>query len=1169
MEFRLLGGLAVVDGERVLDLSTPKQRAVLAVLLLERDHVVSVDRLIDLLWGEESDKALSSLQAYVSRLRSALEPARRPRDPASVLLSQPPGYRLAVTRDVVDLYRFEDAVQVGLEQLREQRPERALSTLLGALNMWTGPVLPELADEPFVIATAERAIGVRLSAVEAIGQARLAVGDHGGAATLLEQEASNHQTRELLQGLLALALYRGGRQTDALSIVDRCRRALRDSAGLDPGPDLRKLESDLLAQSPSLDWHPPQESVSTSSADPVSAAKPTSKSTSTDQSKRAEAKYSPINLVGRSHESEALASALGASATGQGTVATVIGEPGIGKTRLAEWIVESARERSIVCAWARCPESRSTPPYWALTQIGDQLREAGVVDIGIAPTTGDEAPIEGDGQARFGVYRTMRESMASVDQPLLLVIDDLQWADPDSLRVLEHLAVDLASMRVLLVATVRPLSDDSPTALVDCLAEFARVRSGVQLPLGGLHVADVESWLSGRADVVVPLAVAELVHDRTGGNPLFIKEVTELLAAEGRLENAAAAREARAIPTGVQFVVRRRVSRLPHATQQLLSVAAVVGQTFDLETLLAAAAQEFSFVLDALGPALDAGLIVERHAEFMFSHALVADAISSEVNAIRRAAIHAAAARSLASRAVPGFGTMAAAISHHALEGILAGTGDLAIETSTRAALLAAQRFAHEDAAAHWANVALANERSRPSDVGARVDALIEQASALLCVDMIGEARVAILTAIGAADSAGMTDRTVRAASLLNHSRVWANEVYGVVDDVAVAAVERALSLLGDRDPNARAVLLGALPLELVFADRQRHVAACDEAILVARGSGNPATLAQVLNNTMVPNRPDQFDVRQERATEVLSISASHSLPEHLRFAAHFHLAECRLEIADMDGARCELEMARRSLTSTAGAGMGQYFWLAATISLAIGHYDAARAFVQQAYEIHRRGRTNDADVLLQAYRFAVALDRGGFDDAGFSVRTTADPVKRGYRRPSIEATALASLESGRPDIAVSLVRRFGPDAPFPDDYTTLFCATAALHVRIELEDLDGAAAAVQVLSRYASRWAGAGTAPLSMGVVGLALARYHALCGKHDEARAQFREAVEIAERAGAVAWLARSLVFQGSFLTRTVDVAAGEAALARARELATLHGFPYVLRRIEALSG
>ena len=856
------------------------------------------------------------------------------------------------------------------------------------------------------------------------------------------------------------------------------------------------------------------------------------------------------------------------AATGRGTVTVIIGEPGIGKTRLAEWIVESASKLGTVCAWGRCPESRSTPPFWPLTQLADQLRDAEVLDIQIVSPASGDAAMEGDGQARFGVYRTIRDSIASVDRPLVLVIDDLQWADPDSLRVLEHLAVDLASMQVLLVVTVRPLDDHSPAALVDCLAEFARVRGGVQLPLTGLRVADVERWLASRADVVVPHAVAELVHDRTGGNPLFIKEVTELLAAEGRLEDAAAAKVARAIPSGVQFVVRRRVSRLPHASQQLLSVVAVVGQAFDLHTLSAAAGHDLAVVLDALEPALDAGLIVERDAEFVFSHALVADAISSEVNAVRRAGIHAAAARSLASRAAPGFGAWAAAISHHALEGILAGTGELAIETSTCAARLAAQRFAHEDAAGHWANVALATAKSRPSEVGSRVDALIEQASALLRVDMIGESRAAILAAIDAADIAGMTDRMIRAASLLNHSRVWANEVYGVVDAEAVAAIERTLALIGDRDPNARAILLGALPLELVFADRARHVSACEDAISAGRSSGDQVILAQVLNNTMVPNRPDQLELRRERATEVLSLSEVHPLPEHLPFAAHFHLAECHLEVADMEGARREMELARGCLASTPGAVMSQYHWLAVTIAVATGHYDEAREISRHVFEVHRRSRNNESEVLIQTYRFAVALDLGGFEEDGFFGGMTSGPARRGYRRPLGEAMAFAALENGHPDIAAFLVTRFGPNAAFPDDYTTLFCATAALHVRVELGERVGAAAAAQALSGYASRWAGAGTAPLGMGVVGLALARYFALCGDHGKARAQFREAVGIAERAGAVAWLARSLVHQGAFLIETGDNAGGEAALVRARELANLHRFPYVLRRIEALA-
>ena len=195
MRFQILGGLSVVAGERTVDLGTPKQRAVLAVLLLERDRVVSVDRLLELLWGESSDKAQSSLQVYVSRLRTALEPGRRPRDPATVLVSQSPGYRIAVARGDVDLYRFEDTVAHGLDLLRRGDHAEASATLTRVLADWSGALLPEFGDEPFVIAAAGRVEGVRLAAVEGAAEARLASGDHSGAVALLEPDVTAHPTR--------------------------------------------------------------------------------------------------------------------------------------------------------------------------------------------------------------------------------------------------------------------------------------------------------------------------------------------------------------------------------------------------------------------------------------------------------------------------------------------------------------------------------------------------------------------------------------------------------------------------------------------------------------------------------------------------------------------------------------------------------------------------------------------------------------------------------------------------------------------------------------------------------------------------------------------------------------------------------------------------------------
>ncbi len=1153
MQYHLLGGLAVTHEGTTLDLSTPKQRAVLAVLLLERDRVVSVDRLIELLWGDEADKALSSLQAYISRLRSTLEPHRRPRDPARVLVSQPPGYRLIVDRSQVDLYQFEDETATGLEWLRDGRPGDARTIFDSALARWTGPVLPELSFEPFVISTASRVNGVRVSALEGAAEARLALGEHHAVVTLLEAEADRHPTSERMHGLLALALYRAGRQVDALRVVDRCRKSLIDTSGLDLGSALRQLETDLLAQSATLDWRPTVKPAPITEA-PLTAPPERPNSTGADAN----------DLVGRTYERGVLETALKAAEAGRGGIAVILGEPGIGKTRLAESLAESARSRGIAVGWARCPESRSAPPFWPLTQLAHQMSVAGLIEQGVRL---DWMSAKDTGQQRFHLYRSVLDSIAAIDRPLILVIDDMQWADPDTLRLIEHIAADVASTHCLFVATLRPPSDDLPDALFDCLAEVARVPGNVSVSPGAFKPKDVATWLRCRTDVDVPDEVVALVHDRTGGNPLFVKEFTELLVTEGLLDDATSARRMRAIPPGVQFVVRRRVSGLPMTSQQLLAVAAVLGPTFDVNVLAATAGLAMADVLAAIGPALDAGLVIESDTEFSFSHALVSDALAGEVNAVRRATIHAAAARSLASVAGPGFGVEAARIAHHAIEGILAGTGDLAVDAGTAAARLAGARFAHEDAAGHWANVAAALARSRPSDARSRIDALIAQADALNRADQVGAAKAPILEAVELAEAMGMVDSMARAAALLNQTHVWANEAYGVVDTQVVQAIERTLGTLSDAEETSavRAVLLGALASELVFADESRHAEACRRAEAAARAAQDPVVLARVLNNLMLPNHPENLDERHRRSLEMIAIAEANELPPDLVFAAHHHMMEYHLETVDFTRAIEAQERAMRSLDAAPGSQLlGQHHWFHCSLATATGRYEEAATLLGKAFEIHRRGRRYDADTFLMSGRLAAAIDVGGLDELLPVAIATAQ--SSAYNRPLSEALAFAMLELRRSDIARMLVEPFGPSAAFPHDWVTLFCATAALHVRVELGDTAGASAAMQPLADHPNRWAAAGSTPLSMGVVDLALARHSAFEGNDDLARSQFAEAIGLAGRAGAVGWLARGLVHQGLFLRQVGDESGGRAALDRARELAVRHGFPYVIRRLEA---
>jgi YVTN family beta-propeller protein len=229
---------------------------VLALLLLEANRVVSMDRLAEDLWaGHPPDGWVTTVQIYVSHLRQALEPGRARGAAGEVLVTRNPGYLLRVDRERLDAARFEDGFTAGRAALEAGRYAEAAGTLRQALGLWRGAVLADLADYGFTRPEAARLEALRLAAAEARVDADLALGRHDALAAELEQLAAAHPLRERLHGQLMLALYRCGRQADALAAYRRARDLLAGELGIDPGEPLRQLHKSILAQDPALDWH--------------------------------------------------------------------------------------------------------------------------------------------------------------------------------------------------------------------------------------------------------------------------------------------------------------------------------------------------------------------------------------------------------------------------------------------------------------------------------------------------------------------------------------------------------------------------------------------------------------------------------------------------------------------------------------------------------------------------------------------------------------------------------------------------------------------------------------------------------------------------------------------------------------------------------------------------
>ncbi|MGP4050892.1 BTAD domain-containing putative transcriptional regulator [Streptomyces sp. 2A115] len=253
VNFGVLGPVAAWDeAGDALTLKGPRHRAVLARLLIARRRVVPVSRLVEDLWAEPPAEAVGAIRTFVAGLRRALEPDRPRRAPSRLLVTEGPGYALRPAQDEVDAWRFEHSVNA----VAELPPSQVVDRLTAALRSWRGPAYADFEGEPWTRGEGSRLTELRLHAVERRAEAQIALGTAAEAVPDLDAHIAEHPWREDAWHLLVLALYRSGRQTDALSVVRRARRMLSEHLGVDPGPRLRRLEADILQQADHLDPGP-------------------------------------------------------------------------------------------------------------------------------------------------------------------------------------------------------------------------------------------------------------------------------------------------------------------------------------------------------------------------------------------------------------------------------------------------------------------------------------------------------------------------------------------------------------------------------------------------------------------------------------------------------------------------------------------------------------------------------------------------------------------------------------------------------------------------------------------------------------------------------------------------------------------------------------------------
>src|SRR5829696_8178848 len=556
-EYRLLGPLEVVHRGEAVPTGGQRKRALLARLLLDANRTVSVDALVDALWGERvPSTAVKMVHIYVSQLRKVL--------PGGVLQTRPPGYRLEVAPEAVDLLRFGRLRKEGREALAGGDAATAAERLTAACALWRGPALGEFS-EPFAAAAAAHLDELRLLALEDRVDAQLALGRHRDVAGELQALVASHPFRERPRRQLMLALYRQGRHAEALSAFHEVQAALSDELGIDPSAGLAELQYRILNQDPALDHASP--TPAPPHPEPVPGAPPGD------------------GFVGRAEELARLEQALDEATAGHGAIALIPGPAGIGKTRLTDELTDRARRRGATVLKGRCIDLVGAAlPYFPLIEALRPLRGTAPLDglqelARLLPGSPLAAtPERNAGESQVHLFEAVRTALdrPTARAPVVLVLEDLHWADASTLDLLAFLAHAVHESRVLLVATWRRDAVRKDDAMHRLASGLRRSRVAFTVELGPLARDELAALVARESDDPLCPELVESVCARAEGNPFFAEELT-----------AAALRNEPELPALLQDALLADFERLHAPTRAVARVAAAARRAVPLAVLAA------------------------------------------------------------------------------------------------------------------------------------------------------------------------------------------------------------------------------------------------------------------------------------------------------------------------------------------------------------------------------------------------------------------------------------------------------------------------------------------------------------------------------------------------------------------------------------------------------
>jgi len=1152
---RLLGTVQFVD-ERggVISFRSAPMRRMLAVLAVSRAGPLRSDHLVDMLGTTPS-----AFRTSVSRLRARIG--------NDTIRSDATGYRLDCS---VDAQMFADLLDVS-------NRAASLTRIDEALSLWTGPAIDEFRHEPWAEAEANRLDELRLVAIEDRVDLLIARARCGEAVATLKVHVADHPFRDRARGLLMEALAGDGRQADSLRVFQEYRSFLDEECGTEPSAHVRSIEKRVAAG-----W---QDSAGGSC--PTPRRRDDLSRPPLIEIPLAGAMDHGVSIVGRDRQLALLESELAAVRRGALRVVRLSGDAGMGKTTLLSAFARTCRDSATVL-YGRCDETsvplqplrsivRTLVEHVPLQMLCEHVEVHGGELARPAPhlrtRTWAPNPFEGASEIeQFHLFEAVADLIRRVasERPVVLVLDDLHWAEPTSLLLLRHLVRALIDAPVLVLLSTRGSGDRLSTHLRLALADIDHVPTR-RIQLGGLDESELLEMTRSLLgiDLSADHASVDALRDQTAGNPLYASQLLLHLRDHGATEIAPvhpflSSTVDGVVPSGLIDILWSRVHELGDAatpTLQACSVLAPVISRAVLEVVLRSSGYDVGRSVDV---AVAAGLLSETSgidSSLRFTHSLVAQAAYGEIPGAERRALHRCALDAIMSRAgsTPGMSTTIE-LARHA---VAAADPEAVKMWAVLAGELALESLAPIEAA-RWFATALDQALAVGADDSERAALEVRLGAAQMRAGD-PDARHTLLSAADHARRSGADASLVEA--VLAHDRGLMR--IGSIDEDLLAMIEAALKVADPTDEATLARLLGLHALHLIHTSRvDERLRSAHRAIDLIERSVDPLLLPQLISSLLFAlSGPGTLEQRRDLALRAVT-SADQSHDPHLRFwtgrAAH-HIA---IESADPVMAAVQLNRMEEIATAVPETRLR---WVSTTAlaftAMMEARLDDADALIDRAFDMGSQVGDPDAMSVYASQVFVCGSFAGRYDEL-LALLEEANRATPGVRAFEL-AHAIALAVTGRAEAPRALLQAAAA-SDFADvqlDYLWMTSIIGYAVLAIELEDAESASPLFGLLLPFGDQVAFTGAT--SQGFIGAYLGKLASVLGRHDEADAYLVRSLAVARSFGWRYHEATTLIALALSKWRRTESLDHEASswLALASEIGIECELPIVIAQVERL--